>query len=185
MEQAAEHATRKHAEAERLRSEDERKRLEAQEKARNEAKATRQHEKREAKPLRRQADRTVLEQLRLVQHAWETYEDRWKAMYEGQFPLPGQYLSLSEIPWPIVGLIRSVNELESGRFEGFLLYDGDAEIVQAKVLKQRVRDAMLRFHPDRFEGRWMPYVLESDRGAVKEGVGRVIRFLNEVSTKLG
>ncbi|KAG9050187.1 hypothetical protein FS837_007085 [Tulasnella sp. UAMH 9824] len=183
MEQAAAHATRKHAEAERLRREDERKRLEAQEKARYGAKATPQHEKREAKPLRHQA--VLDQQHRLVQYAWETYEDRWKAMHEGQFPQPGHTLSLSDIPWPVVGSIRSVNELDSGRFEGFLLYDGAAAIVPAKVLKQRVRDAMLRFHPDRFEGRWIHHVLESDRAAVKEGVGRVIRFLNEVSTKLG
>ncbi|KAG8930399.1 hypothetical protein FRC01_002825, partial [Tulasnella sp. 417] len=89
MEQAAVHASRKHEEAERLRREDERKRLEAQEKARYEAKATSQHEKREAKPLRRQASRTILDQqYRLVQYAWETYEGRWKAMHEGQFPLP-------------------------------------------------------------------------------------------------
>lgn len=143
MEQAAAHATRKHAEAERLRREDERKRLEAQEKARYEARATTPHQKREAKPLQRQ---NVLDQQhRLVQYAWETYEDRWRAMHEGQFPLPGDSLSLSDIPWPVVGSIRSVNELESGRFEGFLLYDGAATIVQAKVLKQRVRDAVSGF----------------------------------------
>lgn len=30
----------------------------------------------------------------------------------------------------------------------------------------------------------MHQILESDRAAVKEGVGRVIRFLNELSAKL-
>ncbi len=43
---------------------------------------------------------------------------------------------------------------------------------------------MLRFHPDRFEGRWMSAVRYDDRAAVKEGAGRVMRFLNEFSTQL-
>jgi len=42
---------------------------------------------------------------------------------------------------------------------------------------------MLRFHPDRFEGRWIGRVREADRPAVKEGVGRVVRVLNEASTR--
>lgn len=184
MEQAAEHATRRSVEAERVRHE-ERKRLEALGTAQSEAKSARKHEKREAEVLQHQRERTILgQQNRLVQYAWETYEARWKAMQDGQFPPPGQYLSLSDIPWPVVGSIRLVNELEDGRFEGFLLAPGVDGVVNAKVLKQRARDAMLRFHPDRFEGRWMHQILESDRAAVKEGVGRVIRFLNELSAKL-
>ncbi|KAG8951274.1 hypothetical protein FRC04_006513 [Tulasnella sp. 424] len=184
MEQAAEHATRRSVEAERVRHE-ERKRLEALGTAQSEAKSARKHEKREAEVLQHQRERTILgQQNRLVQYAWETYEARWKAMQDGQFPPPGQYLSLSDIPWPVVGSIRFVNELEDGRFEGFLLAPGADGVVNAKVLKQRARDAMLRFHPDRFEGRWMHQILESDRAAVKEGVGRVIRFLNELSAKL-
>lgn len=37
---------------------------------------------------------------------------------------------------------------------------------------------MLRFHPDKFEGRVMRRVKESDKDKVREAVGQVARALN-------
>jgi hypothetical protein len=42
---------------------------------------------------------------------------------------------------------------------------------------------MLRWHSDKFEGRWMARIEEEDRPKVKEAVGAVARSLTELMTK--
>ncbi|KAG8976258.1 hypothetical protein FRB90_009255 [Tulasnella sp. 427] len=170
MQQAAEHAARRNAEA--------------AEKARFEATTPKKAGASRTEPPRHRHQRASSQHQHLIECAWEVYEDRWKAMNAGQFPSPGQLLSFTDIPWPIVGSIHSVEQLEDGRLAGFLLSNAPNGLDQAKLLKQRIRDTMLRFHPDRFDGRWIPHVVEADRAAVKEGVGRVVRFLNDISSKL-
>jgi hypothetical protein len=49
-----------------------------------------------------------------------------------------------------------------------------------KSRKDRLKEALLRWHPDRFETKWLKKVVEEDREAVKDGVGRVVRALNEL-----
>jgi hypothetical protein len=48
--------------------------------------------------------------------------------------------------------------------------------------KNRLRETLLRFHPDKFEGRVMGRVIPEgeEREKVREGVGRVVRALNEL-----
>ena len=41
------------------------------------------------------------------------------------------------------------------------------------------RDQLLRFHPDRFEGRILLRCSEGERIAVKEGADKVTRYLND------
>jgi len=48
-----------------------------------------------------------------------------------------------------------------------------------KSHKQRLREQLLRYHPDRFEGRWLSRVRESDRAAVKDATNTVARHLSE------
>jgi hypothetical protein len=52
-----------------------------------------------------------------------------------------------------------------------------------KERKERLREAMLRFHPDKFEGRVLRRVRECDREKVKEAVGQVARVLNSLMVK--
>jgi hypothetical protein len=47
--------------------------------------------------------------------------------------------------------------------------------------KQRIRETLLRFHPDKFHVRLLPRVQDGEeRETVKEGVGRVVLALNEL-----
>ncbi|KAG1794392.1 uncharacterized protein HD556DRAFT_1369993 [Suillus plorans] len=47
-----------------------------------------------------------------------------------------------------------------------------------KEKKEKLRETMLRFHPDKFEGRVMRKVIETDKDRVREAVGQVARVLN-------
>lgn len=47
-----------------------------------------------------------------------------------------------------------------------------------KEKKEKLRETMLRFHPDKFEGRVMRKVIETDKDRVREAVGQVARVIN-------
>ena len=42
-----------------------------------------------------------------------------------------------------------------------------------------IRSEMLRWHPDKFNGKVLGKVIEGHREAVKEGAGRVARILSD------
>jgi len=44
-----------------------------------------------------------------------------------------------------------------------------------------IRDALLRFHPNKFEGRVMSRASEADRARVQKGIGIVVRTLNKLT----
>lgn len=54
----------------------------------------------------------------------------------------------------------------------------DADKSEDKVRKDKLRETMLRFHPDKFEGRVMQRVSITDRDRVREAVGQIVRVLN-------
>ncbi|KAG8880680.1 hypothetical protein FRB98_004773 [Tulasnella sp. 332] len=125
---------------------------------------------------REQQDRTRQErELRAAQAAWSQYEARWQAMQDGTHAPPGTLLTFRDIPWPVVGSMREGPHcLTESRLRAFL----QAQSNDPKVLKQRAKEMLLRYHPDRFEGRWMQLVRQEDVLLVKDGVERVTRFLN-------
>jgi len=114
----------------------------------------------------------------MERRAWDDYERRWKSLSADS---DVRKLSFSSIPWPVVRPPRSPSELDLASVKAFLFSRSHS---LEKSAKQRVRDAMLRFHPDRFEGRWMSKVRDSERAAVKEGIGRVARVLNDAMAEL-
>lgn len=135
----------------------------------------------------RRKRKRVKDQLREIE-ARENYETRWKALLA---PAPAQEdetLRFGDIPWPIMpGMISPTNAgRDSTALEHFTVdavrtflfpvdgRDGDG----AKDRKEKLRETMLRFHPDKFEGRIMKRVLVAERELVKEAVGIIARTVN-------
>lgn len=95
-----------------------------------------------------------------------------------------------DIPWPIyVGkqldklnihtfLLDLSNDTTNGKQMGGMVGKGDKE-KEKKVL----RDAIRIFHPDRFFGRFLSRVRESDRDKVKEGVEVCSRVINALAAE--
>lgn len=114
-------------------------------------------------------------------------------------------LTFDDIPWPIANAHRqkatkghhgrtaaptiTVDELTAEAVAGFLLPMHDQGVSTAttddterrkKERRERLREAFLRFHPDKFEGRFMGRVREADQVKVREAIGQVSRVLNSL-----
>ena len=176
----------KRVEEERQRAEELRKQTEAARRA-EEAARKLAEERRRADEARaaaeRHAEAIAREQLKRQQQrartkdpleAWNEYERRWLTF--GQDDSENVKLTFDSFPWPMNPQPASVQELDAERIKSFILSPTHS---QNKSHKQILREQLLRFHPDRFEGRWLSRVRESDRAAVKEGVNIIVRYLND------
>ena len=122
----------------------------------------------------------------------ELYETRWKELLSPSSvdTSEGNLLSFEDVPWPIVsvsthGDTATRGTALAGEFTvetiGAFLFPPDSHDEGAdltKTRKDKLRETMLRYHPDKFEGRVMQRVRPSERDVVKEAVGIVARTLN-------
>jgi len=103
--------------------------------------------------------------------SWNTYESRWSALQSS----PRERLTFRSVPWPLICTPSSPSSISDANISFFLLSPLHSG---TKSRKDRIREAMQRWHNDKFEPRILPRVVESDRRAVKEGVDVVVRCLN-------
>ena len=107
--------------------------------------------------------------------------------------MDGPPLIFGDIPWPIYEAQSSAKRPAAGLTLEVITVDAIArfilsgpptaqgpasEATEKKDRKERLRETMLRFHPDKFEGRLMKRVKEGDQVKVREAVGQVVRALN-------
>lgn len=85
-------------------------------------------------------------------------------------------LGLADIPWPMVIRSTCVDDLSPQQIELFFLAK---QKVSGSTLKEVIKSALLRWHPDKF-GSFLARVREEDRKAAEEGVGIVARCLNRM-----
>lgn len=105
--------------------------------------------------------------------AWENYEAGWNQLLAGAASEP---LTFESIPWPLIVPPQSTDDIRPARVTIFILSQSHS---QGQTMKDRVRSALRRWHPDRF-GRILARVREEDKEKVEEGVGIVVRCLNEL-----
>ncbi|KII95662.1 hypothetical protein PLICRDRAFT_99074 [Plicaturopsis crispa FD-325 SS-3] len=127
--------------------------------------------------------RKLARESRKWDEARETYEARWKDLLTGD-----DELRFEDIPWPVVAAYSSskrsarvvVDDLTPEAICAFVvpLAAGSSEAELKKERRDKLRETMLRFHPDKFEGRVMRRVREKDRDRTVEAVGYVARALN-------
>ncbi|KAH9931184.1 uncharacterized protein BXZ73DRAFT_47478, partial [Epithele typhae] len=87
-------------------------------------------------------------------------------------------LGFADVPWPVVGRPAAPGEIETAGIEAFVLAGG----LPGDRARDRVKGAMMRWHPDRF-GRLWGRVREEERAEIEEGVGLVARCLSELMEK--
>ena len=105
------------------------------------------------------------------EEAWKAHERRWTTITSDSSPL-----RFKSIPWPTTVQPRNVVEITPVAITKLILSPAHSEGMSRK---ERIRNALLRWHPDRF-GRVLGRVDEKDREAVERGVGIVARCLNEL-----
>lgn len=117
-------------------------------------------------------------------------------------------LSFDDIPWPIAAAHHrdryernhhhtkdlsatrkfiTTEELTADAIASFLLpVAGEVssqnvdQVAKKKERKDRLRETFLRFHPDKFEGRFMKRIKKEEREKVREAIGQVSRALNSL-----
>ena len=113
---------------------------------------------------------------RPILEAWTAYQNQWVAMANTS------KLRFRTIPWPVAMPISAPEMLLPIHIAAFIL---NPQHSPGKARKDRLRDALLHWHPDRFEAKWLNKVIEEDKEAVKEGVGLVVRALNDLLSTEG
>ena len=159
----------------------------AEEEARR--KRAEQHASERARREAREADerrrRKRSREGRAKQTARDDYETRWDALLSPD-EIPGHPLVFRDIPWPCHAAYStsddrhfSLDDLTIDSISEFLFRSAKESTESTQKIKT-IRETLLRFHPDKFEGRIMSRVSEGDKARVQEGIGIVVRTLNEL-----
>lgn len=131
--------------------------------------------RKEEERQRRDMERTRHEEAQRHRtiEAWEQFEQGWRSLCSGA---NAQDLTFASIPWPMESQPTSALDINGDAIRKFLL----SPLHSAnKPAKQRLREQLLRYHPDRFESRILRRVSESDRASVKQAVNTVAQCLND------
>ncbi|EMD31930.1 hypothetical protein CERSUDRAFT_37398, partial [Gelatoporia subvermispora B] len=91
-------------------------------------------------------------------------------------------LTWDAFPWPVFKKPDTPEDLTTSAISAYVLsphHPSDAQ----KAPKDRIKDHIKRWHPDRFETKLLRKVREDERERVKEGAGLVARNLNELLTQ--
>jgi hypothetical protein len=106
-----------------------------------------------------------------------TYERKWDELRKKS--VADEQLRFCHVPWPVFEDVRRVDDVTRERVLAFVLHERAQGEGQAKA----VRSEMLRWHPDKFNGKVLPKVIEGDREAVRETAGHVARILTTFSAE--
>ena len=163
-------------------------RLAAEEARRRKQQQRQEEEERLREEQRRRQERTR-RRAREIASAWRTYEARWALLSQRQ-PELGllSALTFERIPWPVVADSLLDSGTHRKRPEVLLRHEAIREFLLSSAHspdvspKDRIRSALRRWHPDKF-ARVLTQVIESDRDAVAEGMGVVVRCLNDMLEK--
>jgi hypothetical protein len=102
-----------------------------------------------------------------------THERQWSML-----PNQGD-LRWDSFPWPMLKMANNPTDLTEGAIGAYVgspFHPGD----KSKSMKERIKDHIRRWHPDRFDTRLLPKVVEEERAIVKEGAGAVVRSLTNL-----
>ena len=123
----------------------------------------------EKERARREREREAA-RSRKHEDAGRRYESRWAALLSSS-----ETLGFRDIPWPMFSQPRSLDDISPSKVALFVL----SPMHPGETRRDKIRNALKRWHPDRF-GRLSSRVEEADKEAIEEGVGIVVRCLNDL-----
>jgi hypothetical protein len=118
-------------------------------------------------------------EARRDREGWESYISRWKFLSSSaSSSKTSRLLLFGDIPWPIYSTRGfKPHEITKERVGKFILSRFHST---DKSPRERLRSALILWHPDKFDTKWLPRVDPSEQALVKEGVSAVVRALNEL-----
>ncbi|CAG8718973.1 9563_t:CDS:1, partial [Acaulospora colombiana] len=133
-----------------------------------------------------------------LKEAWESYESRWSRL---SAPHPAGSLATAtplrlgfrDIPWPVLHQPTRAADLElhltEGHISSFILSTShptsgqqsslaSSPNLDSRTRRLRIREALLRWHPDKIARILASIQSDDERSAVKDGAEIVARHLN-------
>jgi len=168
----------------------ERRKREKREQVRRERQERKEREEREEEEERTRERRKALREDEQKQECIQEYNERWFLLLSSSHPDRPSLGSLffTDIPWPSFTPPLAPSELTPPAIKEFILTPSqELDSGEPPTLRDLLRPHFLRFHPDKFIGKIMPFVVDSDeeRAAVEEGVGAVMYCLNTIAEMKG
>ena len=118
---------------------------------------------------------------RSLLEAWDAYEERWRQLIHRRETGEKSVLTFATVPWPLLNPPSGPDEIIRRVVRGFILSQWHS---QDKLPRKRIREALLRWHPDRFASRWLGWVPEGEeRENVRLGVATLAYRLNDLLTE--
>ncbi|KAJ3491284.1 hypothetical protein NLJ89_g11351 [Agrocybe chaxingu] len=112
-----------------------------------------------------------------IQRVFEHHEKQWARLPA----LPE--LTWADFPWPMMKPPQTPDDISAILITAYFQSPLWPEKDKGKTPKDRIKDHMKRWHPDRFESKTLPRVVEAEKEKVKQGAGNVARHLNDLLRK--
>ena len=109
-----------------------------------------------------------------VLRAWDRYNRAWDALKDYS------QITFRAMPWPVMKPPNSTDELTTNAIGALVL---SPHHLQDKSRRDRLKAELLRWHPDRFENKWLAKADVGEKEAIRRGAGQVVRGLNELMAR--
>ncbi|KAH8083314.1 hypothetical protein BXZ70DRAFT_864847, partial [Cristinia sonorae] len=86
----------------------------------------------------------------------------------------------TSLPWPMLRKPAKPEDITSSAIEAYVFHDHAPTTDRTTTRKDRLKDHIKRWHPDRFNSRYLGRVPESEKEKVRTGAAAVIQTLNEL-----
>lgn len=107
-----------------------------------------------------------------MRQAYETNERMWTALSSKPT------LVWDDFPWPIFRKALTAEDITTTAIESYICSQHYPD--KTKSEKDRIKEYIRRWHPDRFETKLLVKVADGERDKVREAAGSVVRSLNDL-----
>ena len=111
-----------------------------------------------------------------IQRLFARHEEMWQTLQKAE------RLTWISFPWPLIKQPSTPEDITTNAVDAYILspYYPEKEKDKGRSQRDRIKEHIRRWHPDRFDTKLLPRVVEGDRENVKEGAGAVVRGLNDL-----
>ncbi|KAN0111810.1 hypothetical protein V8E52_008190 [Russula decolorans] len=146
---------------------------------RAEERARQQQEQFKREQVRLESERQAKSSKKLsgeeLSRLYDNHDNKWRQLRDSN----SNNLGWNSFAWPVFKRPSEPDDMTTTAISAYVLsnYAPDAS---TKSVKDRIKDHLKRWHPDKFETRILRRVAEEEREKVKTGAGVVVRGLNEM-----
>ena len=112
-----------------------------------------------------------------LQRVFEHHERLWSRLNTLQ------ELSWNDFPWPMVKQPSNPDDMSLSLISAYIQSPVHSDKDKSRTPKDRIKEHIKRWHPDRFETKLLPKVSEGEREKVRHGAGNVARYLSDLLRK--